>query len=623
MVLSKRKQHSLKNGYQNGHKGRKEPTTTITKTDDSPKETENELILPQRLREKPEKPVPAKADNSNNIMLMQFENYRDTLAELACPKCFNIGSLMHTPTSINGLSTYYKIMCSNCNYSSKLKTSCSSEKLDLLALAIRTLGIRNVQAEQLLQILGLEVSYVPVSNPTETKNQSVNLGTEKFQNITNNQAKVIVEQIAPKVVEEAKDELYEHAKIGNKAKIGADTAYSNTGRNAQGSVTSLIAELPNSYKIVDYQVTKRAQETDRDKHVKGNVLWDTSAQLLEKENMKLLIDRFIVEFANIYPIMVSTDKDAAMPKMVKELTKQCFNEVITLTDAAHLCKNIRARLLMILGKKGIEHKGDGYGKIGNQCFYRLSTTCKLKVKLLCKLRREKGISRDEIRQELKILKMHCLGFHIKCKDKGKHCGKERLLKVYKQKGKGKKQKFDHAQLQLLLDEMFDKYLCSESMVHDIYFNGTTSQCEFFHSILTNHRLVVKNDNIRVASYFYDASIAVGVSFFNLGEKAAFLRIFGAFGFRLNKSILKTLETREKAMVKRREHNLTTKPIILAARTKNQKQNRDETEYRKSLSEQKRKLEEENDEFQYRSVAERFAYEQTIQNINVRKRKAEK
>ena len=138
--------------------------------------------------------------------------------ELACPKCFNVGSLSHTPTSINGLSTNYRISCSNCTYISKLKTSCSSEKLDLFALAIRTLGIRNVQAEQLLQILGLEVGYVPVSNPVESKSQTVNLETKTFQKIVNNQAAVIVEQVVPKVVEEAKKELYEHAKKGKRLK---------------------------------------------------------------------------------------------------------------------------------------------------------------------------------------------------------------------------------------------------------------------------------------------------------------------------------------------------------------------------------------------------------------------
>ena len=67
--------------------------------------------------------------------------------------------------------------------------------------------------------------------------------------------------------------------------------------------------------------------------------------------------------------------------------------------------------------------------------------------------------------------------------------------------------------------------------------------------------------------------------------------------------------------------MATRPVVLATRVRNQKQNQDETEYRKNLSEQKRQLEKENDEFHYRNEAERYAYEQALQNVSDRKRKA--
>ena len=135
--------------------------------------------------------------------------------------------------------------------------------------------------------------------------------------------------------------------------------------------------------------------------------------------------------------------------------------------------------------------------------------------------------------------MHCLGIHAWCTEKGKRCGREKILKIYKGK-------FELPKLQLLITEMFDKYLCHEKFIDSIYNLGSTSMVEWFHSLLTNRRLVVKNDNIHVKSYYYDAACSVGVCIYNLGEKQAFTRIYKSFGFNLHQAVINKLQRQNKA-----------------------------------------------------------------------------
>ena len=127
--------------------------------------------------------------------------------------------------------------------------------------------------------------------------------------------------------------------------------------------------------------------------------------------------------------------------------------------------------------------------------------------------------------------------------------------------------------------------------------------EWFHSLLTNRRLVVKNDNIHVKSYYYDAACSVGVCIYNLGELQAFTRIYKAFGINLHQSVINKLQTRENEKGKRMERNLNEKPAILQNRQKNQKQHKAETKFREN--------------YVYRNVAEQFEYEQELlKNVTI-------
>ena len=201
-------------------------------------ESENEepIVTERRLRDKTVKNEELVANNDGNVMIMQNEHFNQTLQILSCPQCKSINSLSQKPTSLSGLSTRYRIICSNCDYSSKIQNSCSDSKLEAAALSTRTLGIRPGQAERFLQMLSLCISYVPQNNASTIEHETVNFQTQKFKGISQKQAEVLVEQITPEIVNEAKTEWLELAEKAQKPlECGADTAYCNTGRNSQGA----------------------------------------------------------------------------------------------------------------------------------------------------------------------------------------------------------------------------------------------------------------------------------------------------------------------------------------------------------------------------------------------------
>ena len=607
---SKRKLSSAKNGFQKNHEFHPQKRAKVqsytrnldtNSNESTEREHEEPVILEKRLRDKTIKIDKLTANNDGNVMIIQNEFFNKTLQILCCPNCKSSNTLSQKPTSLSGLSTRYKISCSDCDFMSKTQHSCDDSKLEAAALSTRTLGIRPGQAERFLQMLSLCISYVPSKKAVKVEHETVNFKTDKFKKISKKQAAVIVEQITPEVVNEAKLEWIELAEqTKTPLECGADTAYCNTGRNSQGAITSIIGKFKDCYKIVEFHVCKRFQETKEGTKYLGDIYRNTSAQHLEALNMQKLISNFIIPLANMHPIKITTDQDCRMQKLLEEMTLNCLHRLQVLTDTAHLCKNIRSKLQKILALPEIRHSGDGNGKLGNYNFYRLTTTCRLKVKLLCKRRKTQGISKDEIRKEMKALKMHCLGIHTWCNEKGRNCGKEKILKIYKGK-------FELPKLQKLITEMFDKFLCSESFIDKIHNSGSTSMVEWFHSLLVNRRLVVKNDNIHVKSYYYDAACSVGACIYNLGEKQALTRIYKKFGFNLHQSVINKLEIREKEKGKRRLRNLNEKPVILQQRQKNQKQHQSETKFR--------------EQYVYRNVAEQFEYEQELsRNVTIRKRK---
>ena len=343
---------------------------------------------------------------------------------------------------------------------------------------------------------------------------------------------------------------------------GVDGSYSHPGRNSPTCGSSLVATFPDSYKIIGYEITKRAQEADPKSKFRGDVRWDLTAQELEGENCRKLLNSQLKSLATQFSFSLSMDQDCKVKKLVNQVTKNWPNEVKVLFDAAHTIKNIRNNSQAII--KDHSFWGDSVGRIGFNNFYRFVRGATVTVKLLCKLRREKGIEKAEIKQKMLAFKAHSAGFHYHCEHKDK-CKKEPTIKYYPNK-------FSRKQVHQLLTGLFDNYLCSEDFIDAIYNCGVTSPNEFFHSILTNRRLVVKGENVNVLSLSYDASYCLGILFFNLGEVGTFQRLFDYFGLTLNDQSLKNFESNEKMAVLRREKNLKLAPVIRENRKKNQKQN---------------------------------------------------
>ena len=308
----------------------------------------------------------------------------------------------------------------------------------------------------------------------------------------------------------------------------------------------------------------------------------------------------LIPLTDNYQILLSSDQDVKVGKTVNESNEKCKIPIQLRVDTAHICKNLKARLEKILRDQ--KYMGDSIGKIGNQNFNRLVVAVKSTVKELCKRRKLHHIQKPEILEGLKLLKMHCAGIHVKCKNKSK-CGREPILKRYEGK-------FDRKQMQNLLTAVFDNFLMADDMVQAIFDAGCSSQNEYHHSLLVNRRLVVKGESIHVSTYNFDASYAMSVLFYNLGEVGVFEELFGHFGLFFGDICREKFEKNEKLALIRKEHNLREKPAVLAQRVKNQKQNKDTAKSRIEY-----RLENE-----YLSVKERLELEKVTKNVTVRKKR---
>ena len=369
--------------------------------------------------------------NQNHVMMFDSTNLRKLLLLLPCPNCKSLNCLNFLATSTQGMCTFYQVFCVLCSFETSTLRSSDDDLSLKTAIAVKGLGIQKTQAQRFFQLIGTGFNSPSASNPGSQKTRSINIFSTFFDRTFDSVSDAIVETITPSVEREAFDEFVSQVKSGKMvAEVGLDGSYSHPGRNSPTCGSSLVATFPNSYKIIGHQITKRAQEAKQDNKFRGDVRWDLLAQHLEAENCKKLLKKELQMLGELFDFNLSIDKDCRIKKLLNETTKKWPHIVKVLYDAAHTIKNVPAHLKSIIQNN--DFWGDSLGRIGFNNFYRLLNCSTSTAKILCKERRENGISREQIVQKLKVLKQHVGGFHAKCENRSK-CQKEPIIKSYPNK----------------------------------------------------------------------------------------------------------------------------------------------------------------------------------------------
>ena len=613
MPISKRKSNGKQNGFKKGTQSRWKdhlpeitpPPAQVENEENGKAETAENVRQLRSASQRAEENEPAASEPAPTgpyTMIFDSASLNSSLSQFACPDCGETGTLRHQSTSLHGVITHGCYVCEICKFSSFSFQSADSTINTRVILGLKTLGITRTQLSKFFLLLNVFISFIPkTGNKSKRVVQVVNFYGTLFRKILSKVNKGLVKGLCPIVEQEALDEVENSP---GPALFGIDGMYPNCVRNqtSQACLSTLIARLPNCWKIFGHFITKRAQESKPNSEFKGKVVWGKNSRSLEAMNAAELIDSHILPLSKKKPIEVSMDQDCRIKNMIDEKVKGNF-EVKTTVDQAHITKNIRGHINQIVKKNGF--MGDSVGRIGNRNLMRLIKICHKKIKRLCRRRKEEKISLAEIKQELKVLPMHCSGFHKNCAESGKFCH-EKILHTYNGKYSAEK-------LKKLRKELFDDYLSNDAMAQNIFDSGCTSQNEFFHSLLTNRRLIVKNDQICVLSDFFDSNVAAGIILYNCGESNGLSRIFSHFEIELDCHIISRLESNEKKAVIRREHNLKNGPKIHSDRITYQAQ---------FTSSSKSRLEYE-DKHQYRNIVEHAHSITNIDDKNVTKRKPRK
>lgn len=285
------------------------------------------------------------------------------------------------------------------------------------------------------------------------------------------------------------------------------------------------------------------------------------AQELESINTRKLMVSTVVKLAEKHDTNVSVDGDVKMEKIITDADAIAPKKIAMKRDGAHLTKNIPDKVKNVLKQLG--YLGDGNGKIGNRNLLRLIKDCTSTVKILIRKRKQEFISKNVIERRLKTLKLHVTGFHSTCEFPDL-CLPETIIKRYGEK-------FNGPQVSQVLTELFDKWLCHDDMVENIYNAGMTSMNEAFHSILTNKRLAVKNDYQHIRTLHYDSNFALGALYFNHGNADCVARVFDHFNLELSNLSFKKFSSLDHSATTRSVYNKANKPPILAKRLTKQKQ----------------------------------------------------
>ena len=322
-------------------------------------------------------------------------------------------------------------------------------------------------------------------------------------------------------------------------------------------------------------VHKRFQETKESRQAKAyGQFHDCHAKLLEEHGFRKHVEETFLPLANIFDkVAVSVDGDCTFQKLLRDLN---IPESVFLNfDLAHLKKNVQNIITNFLTKH--KHNGDANGKIGNENKYRLCSYIKntmVKITKIYNVTEDKVQAGNLANDAWETMKMHCYGNHEKCVEDGDRCREEPVFRTYGDK-------FTEAQLNALVEDIFNNYIQSEDISNKLANFGNTSNLESYHSIFTNRDLWPKIGSLHVETPKFEGIVAVASSIYNYGDRKTITKMMKIVDWTVLEGNLDSLDAEEKIRDKRAKEKTKQKAITYQNRTKKQKQFQANTKYRTS------------------------------------------
>ena len=294
--------------------------------------------------------------------------------------------------------------------------------------------------------------------------------------------------------------------------------------------------------------------------------------MLEDIGFRKNLEKIVRPLLNVYTkIRISVDGDCTYGKILK--TENLTDQVELNFDLAHTLKNVVKHVTAYLKKH--HHHGDAEGKIGNANKFRLCNYIKNTIRNATKIFHEtedKNIAKILVDDAWQTMKNHCLGIHDSCHENGENCREEPVFRTYGHK-------FTQTQLDDLISDLFDNWLCSESLYEKLEYFGNTSNLESFHSVFTNRNLWNKSGSLHVASPMFDGITAVASTLYNFGDKETARKMMDIVDWKILDGNLHALDQAEKVRDSKVAAKIKSKAINKLNRVKNQKQYRNDTKWR--------------------------------------------
>ena len=294
--------------------------------------------------------------------------------------------------------------------------------------------------------------------------------------------------------------------------------------------------------------------------------------MLEDIGFRKNIDKIIRPLLNTFPkIRVSVDGDCTYGKILK--TEKLTDCVELDFDLAHTLKNVVKHVTAYLKKH--DHHGDAEGKIGNNNKFRLVNYIKNTIRKATKIfhdTEDKKEAKIVVGNAWQTMKNHCLGDHGTCHENGENCREEPVFRTYGRK-------FTQTQLDDLITDLFDNWLCSEGLYVKLENFGNTSNLESFHSVFTNRNLWNKSGSLHVTTPMFDGITAVASTLYNFGDKETARKMMSLVDWTVLDGNLHALDQAEKNRDSKAPAKMKSKAINKLKRVKNQKQYQNTTKWR--------------------------------------------
>ena len=319
-------------------------------------------------------------------------------------------------------------------------------------------------------------------------------------------------------------------------------------------------------------IQKRLQDTKETLTKKYGEFYDVNAKVLEDIGFRRNIEKIIRPLLNTFrKIQISVDGDCTYGKILR--TEKLDDRVELNYDLAHTLKNVAKHVTAYLKKHN--HNGDSEGKIGNSNKFRLinyiKNTMRNATKIFCDAE-DKNEARILVNDAWQTMKSHCLGNHDSCNENGQNCREEPVFRTYGLK-------FTQNNLDELISDLFDNWLCSESLYEKLENFGNTSNLESFHSVFTNRNLWNKSGSLQVATPMFEGITAVASTLYNFGDRETARKMMDLVGWTVSDGNLHALHQAEKLRDSRVQAKIKSKAITKLNRVKNQKQYKNDTKWR--------------------------------------------